>query len=545
MNPRIFTSIVAIIMVVCAKATPFEVDGIWYSITSDSTVCLVPEPSASGSGSSIIIRNVYEGDIVIPETVTYNETVYTVTAVENGTFKESPKLTSVSIPATVTDLGETPFSACGKLNAIVVAADNPAYTIVDGLLYDKALTTLLACPGKKEGAVTVPSTVTTIGKAAFHGCASVASVQLPHTMDYVGSRAFCGCKKLIGIELPDGVTSIGDSTFYNCTSMTNLSLPQTITSIGANAFYHCNLLTSVVLPDAVEVIDDHAFNLCYSMRTIKMPTNLKRIGYRAFENCSKLTTITISTDVNTIEDLAFCGCSELRSINVAEENTSYRSVDGVLFDKAMTTLVCCPAGKRGDYVVPASVTIIGKYGFYYCRALESITLPMSLKTIKDHGFRFCSALSTIVLPPALTTIEYDAFSQCQSLKSILCYAPNVPGIISSTFTATNFNVPLYVTAAALENYQNADYWNNFVTIQPITAEVVNGLMGDTDNDGLVSLTDIMRTVNVVIGQTPGHFAWQMADMNFDGAITITDVLGIVNAVVGDATSSDPQQEEEE
>lgn len=533
MNQRFLTSIIAILTFVSVKATTFEVNSIWYTITSDQTVCLVPEPSASGSGASFIIRNVYEGDIVIPETVTYDGTEYTVTAVEDGTFKESPKLTSVSIPATVTELGDTPFSACGKLTTITVAADNPAYTIVDGLLYDKAVTTLLACPGMKTGAVIVPSTVTTIAKSAFHGCASITSINIPQTVNEVGSRAFCGCKKLTSIALPEGVPCVGDSVFYNCAGMTNVSLPQTLTSIGANAFYHCNLLKSVILPDAVEVIGEHAFNLCYGMTTIAIPANLKRIGYRAFDNCSKLKYISLPATLTALEDLAFCGCSDLLRIEVAEENPVYCSVDGVLFNKDMTTLVCCPAGKTGNYIVPTSVTTIGEYGFYYCRALQSITLPMSLKTIQNHGFRFCSSLKSIVLPSALTTIQHDAFSQCTSLKSFVCYSPSVPDVISSTFTASNFNVPLYVQENALTDYQNADIWQKFASIQPISAEVVDGLMGDTDNDEFVTVTDIMRTVNVVVGQTPAQFLWQRADMNFDGIISITDVIAIVNAAVGE------------
>ena len=532
-NSRILTTIIAILTVVCANATPFEVDGIWYSVTSDQTVCLVPEPSASGSGTSFIIRNVYEGDIVIPDKVSYNGTEYTVTAVENGTFKESPKLTSVSIPATVTELGETPFSACGKLTAITVAADNPAYTNVDGLLYDKAVTTLLACPGMKAGAVVVPSTVTTIAKSAFHGCASITSVDIPQAVNEVGSRAFCGCKKLTGIALPEGVTFIGDSTFYNCVALASLSLPETLTSIGANSFYHCNLLKSIVLPNAVEEIGDRAFNLCYGMTSISIPTNLKRLGYRAFDNCSKLKSVSLPATLTTIESLAFCGCSDLRRIDVAEENNVYRSVDGVLFNKDMTTLVCCPAGKIGDYVVPASVTTIGEYGFYYCRTLQNITLPVSLRTIENHGFRFCSSLKTIVLPPTITTIQHDVFSQCTGLKSFVCYSTDVPDIIASTFTASNYNVPLYVPEIAIEDYQNDVNWQKFASIQPIISELVPGLMGDTDNDGFVTVTDVMRAVNVVIGQTPGLFAWQNADMNFDGIITITDVIGIVNAVLGE------------
>lgn len=533
MKTRIILTIIAFLTFISTEATTFEVENIWYTITSDQTVCLVIEPSASGSGTSFVMRKTYEGDIIIPETVTYEGTTYTVTAVENGTFMESPKLTSVSIPATVTDLGKTPFSACSKLNAITVAPENPAYTIVDGLLYDKAVTTLLACPGTKAGAITIPSTVSTIATAAFHGCASITSVDIPQAVNEIGARAFYGCKKLTSIVVPEGVPCVGDSMFYSCSSMTSVTLPQTITSIGANAFYHCNLLKTVALPDAVEEIHERAFNLCYSMTTVTTPANLKRIDYRAFDNCTKLKGFTLPASFTLLDSLAFCGCSEMRRIDVAEGNAVYSSVDGVLFNKDMTTLLCCPGGKLGDYVVPESVTTIDDYGFYYCRTLQSITLPYSLKTIGNHAFRFCSALKTIALPPTLETIAHDAFSQCPNIKSFLCYAPNVPDIVSSTFNANNYNVPLYVPYVALDDYQNAPYWQKFATILPISSDVVAGILGDANGDGEVTITDITVTVNAIIKQERNHFVWQMADMNFDGAITIADVTGIIDVVLGE------------
>ncbi len=530
LKTRILTSLFAILTFACVGATTFEMNGLWYTITSDQTVCLVREPSASGSGASFTIRKVYEGDIVIPETVAYGGTTYTVTAVEDGTFQESPKLTSVSIPATVTDLGEAPFSACGKLNAITVAPGNPAYTIVDDLLYDKTVNTLLACPGTKEGAINIPSTVTTIGKATFHGCSSITSVEIPQTVKDVGVRAFYGCKKLTSIKLPEGVTCVGDSMFYSCTAMTSVTLPQTITSIGVNAFYHCNLLKTVTLPDAVEEIHVRAFNLCYGMTTVTTPANLKRIDYRAFDNCTKLKAFTLPASLTMLDSLAFCGCSEMRRIDVEEGNTVYRSVDGVLFNKDMTTLLCCPAGKLGDYVVPESVTAIGSYGFYYCRMLQSITLPLALKTIGNHAFRFCSALKTIALPPYLETIAHDGFSQCPHLKSFLCYAPDVPAILSTTFNANNYKVPLYVPEASLNDYQNAEYWQNF-TIQPISSEVVAGIMGDVNGDGFVDVTDIMIIVSHILGDTPEGFRWQQAYVNEDNIIDVTDIMLIVNMIL--------------
>ena len=114
-------------------AKPFEFGGLWYEPTSENTVKVVEESTSSEEGTSFSFRKCYEGDIVVPETVVSGETTYTVTAIGNGTFRESAKLTSVTLPATLTDLGDAPFADCPRLAAIYVAEENPAYTIVDGL----------------------------------------------------------------------------------------------------------------------------------------------------------------------------------------------------------------------------------------------------------------------------------------------------------------------------------------------------------------------------------------------------------------------------
>lgn len=336
----------------------------------------------------------------------------------------------------------------------------------------------------------------------------------------------------MSIELPQGIPCVADSMFYACTAMKKVTLPTTITTIGVNAFFNCNHLTSIVLPNSVEYIKELAFNLCYGMTTITMPSSLKEIGDRAFDNCNKLKAITIPSAVTSIGNLAFCGCTSLKNINVSEDNLSFCSIDGVLFNKDVTTLICCPAGKIGNYILPMSVTTIGEYGFYYCRLLQSITLPMSLKTIENHGFRLCSELKTIALPPGLDTIENDAFSQCTGLKTILCYSQNVPEIVSTTFSAKNLNVPLYVPEDALSKYQNAAYWKEFSTIQPITSEEVTGILGDANNDGEVNVIDVMRCVTSILFEPPNPFFGQMADINFDGRVSVADVMGIIDIVIG-------------
>lgn len=525
------------LLVLCAfsmSAANFEIDGIWYETTSDQTVRVIPETNATdGSGTFIIFNYPYEGDLTIPSSVTYGSVTYTVTAAKPGTFRESSKLVSVSLPATLTDLGEAPFASCSRLEAITVAEENPAYTVIDGLLYDKTGSTLLACPGAREDKVTIASSATTIGASAFHGCSKVTSVDIPTSVTSIGEEAFRGCKKLSAITLPGTLTTISDRTFYNCQALHTLTLPETITSIGENAFYQCISLNRLTLPASLRVIGDYAFSLCSGLSSVTLPQGLQEIGFRAFENCIRITSITIPSSVNTIATMAFCGCSNLNSINVAGDNKAYSSQDGVLFNKSKTTLLCCPSAKSSSYVVPSTVNTIGEYGFYACKSLTSITLPHSLTILRPYSFRLCTNLKTIALPPTVSQVGKNVFNGCNALQSILLYAKEVPNAESNTFTQVNLEVPLYVPAESVESYKSADFWKDIISILPLTEEVVAGKLGDVNSDDKVNVTDVMQTVNVILGNPITVFSWQMADLNFDGLINVTDIMKIVNIILND------------
>lgn len=525
--------ILFVLALFCAQgwAKPFEADGIWYETTSTNTVRVVEEPVASGEGTSFSFRKCYEGDITIPETVTSGGNTYSVVAVKDGTFRESAKLTSVTIPATLTDLGNAPFADCPRLASIAVAEDNPSFAIVDGLLCDKAVAMLIACPGTAEGDVAVPSTITTLATSAFHGCANITSITLPEGVTSVGKHAFQGCAQLITVNLPEGITTISDSTFYYCSALTDITIPTTVTSIGVKAFYHCNKLTMLTLPAAVETLADYAFSLCYGLTSITLSDNLKTIGYRAFENCSKVKKITIPAQVSEIATLAFCGCSSLTAFTVAEENSSYCSLNGVLYDKAVQTLLCYPCAKLGDFDMPSTVNTIGEYGFYSARLLKSIVLPTSVKTIKDGAFRLCSGLKTITIPASVTSLGNNLFVACSALESIVYYAAEPPAISETTFTETNLSVPLYVLARAVDDYKNAEHWSGFTTILPIDESVVSGLLGDTNNDTFINMSDVTQVIHYILGKEVTDFRWQRGDLNFDGFINITDVTIIINRIL--------------
>ena len=514
------------------SAKPFEVDGLWYEPTSAETVKVVEEASSSSGGTTFVFRNCYEGDIDIPETVVYGETTYTVTAVEDGTFRELAKLTSISLPATVVDLGTEPFADCPLLDFIAVDADNPAFATSKGLLYDKAFTTLIACPGAVEGEVSVRSSVQTIASSAFRGCEGITKITIPQSATTIGSRAFQGCSDLISVSLPDQLETIADSLFFNCTSLWNQQIPQSVVSVGVRAFHHCSSITTMNLPASLISIGDYAFDLCYGLLSVSFPNGLQKIGKWAFDDCGKIRTLSIPATVEDIASTTFAGCSGLWSFSVASDNASYCSVDGVLFDKEMTTLICYPGLKTGDYTVPDSVTTIGDYAFYYSRQLKNIMLSSSVTTVGANAFRLCTALKRVTMPSSLTALGSGIFVACQSLEAIVCYATEPPVVSATTFTESNLQVPLYVLGQVVDSYKNAEYWSRFVTILPIDGSVVDGLLGDVDDDGFVNMLDVTQIINHILSKPSPGFQWQRADLNFDGYINMLDVSLLISRILG-------------
>jgi hypothetical protein len=159
-----------------------------------------------------------------------------VTSIGMGAFSGCESLTSVTIPAGVTSIGDIAFSFCTGLTGITVANGNPNYSSEGGILYNKAKTTLIQAPGAISGAVTIPSSVTSIGMSAFSFCESLTNVTIPASVTSIGWGAFSGCESLTGITIPSGVTSIGYQAFMYCTSLTSITIPAGVTSIGYSVF---------------------------------------------------------------------------------------------------------------------------------------------------------------------------------------------------------------------------------------------------------------------------------------------------------------------
>jgi hypothetical protein len=237
-----------------------------------------------------------------------------------------------------------------------VDAANPAFSSLDGVLFNKARTKLLRCPEKMSGSYTIPGTVTAIGYGAFDGCAALTTVAMPEGVTQIDSLAFRNCAGLAAVPIPGSVAVIGPGAFEGCTGLTSVSIPNSVTQIADSAFQDCTGLAAVFIGRGVT-----------------------DIGYRAFHGCSGLTGF-------TVDGL----------------NAGYRSDSGVLFTKSPDKLIQFPAKKSGPYSVPDGVTDIGNGDdpFDRCTSLTSVTVPASVTTFSDPVFSGCSALTSIDVDPA-------------------------------------------------------------------------------------------------------------------------------------------------
>jgi hypothetical protein len=348
-----------------------------YAVSGD-TAYVTNSPNAAGN---IVISNTYAG---YPVTTIEASAFYAapltsvtmgtnVTSIGNYAFIYCSGLTSVTIPNSVISIGELPFYNCPGLTNIAVNAGNASYASAGGVLFNKAMTTLIVYPAGLAGSYAISNSV----------------------------------------------TSIGDGAFAFCQGLTSVTLGTNVISTGDFAFNYCSGLTSVTIPDSVTNIGFEAFNYCVGLTSVTIGTNVISIGEYAFNECSGLMNVTIPDSVTSIGVQAFYGCSGLTNIAVNAGNASYASAGGVLFNKAMTTLIQYPIGLAGSYSIPNSVTSIGDFAFALCSGLTSLTIPDSVTSIGVQAFYDCSGLKSVTIPNSVSSIGNYAFADCYGLTSVI------------------------------------------------------------------------------------------------------------------------------
>ena len=155
------------------------------------------------------------------------------------------------------------------------------------------------------------------------------------------------------------------------------------------------------------------------MASLTLGTGVTNIGLYAFASCRSLTSVAIPASVILLQSPVFLYCIGLTNIAVNPHNSNYCSVDGVLFNKSQTTLICYPAGKAGSCTIPAGVTNILDDSFAYCGGLASVTIPNTVKSIGGSAFWNCPSLTSVTIPNSVTRIANRAFYECNGLTNIV------------------------------------------------------------------------------------------------------------------------------
>ena len=228
----------------------------------------------------------YQGNVVIPEEVTYMNRTRKVTSIGDDAFMFCKGLTSVTIPNSVTSIGERAFYSCFGLTSI-----------------------------------TIPNSVTSIGSEAFFVCKGLTSITIPNSVTSIGSEAFSNCSGLTSITIPNSVTSIGESAFSRCSGLTSVTIPNSVKSIGKCAFYYCSGLTSITIGNSVTSIGMGAFYNCSGLTSITIPNSVKSIGDSAFDGVDLTTVVSLIENPFVIEGKS--SSSRAFSVNTFYNATLY------------------------------------------------------------------------------------------------------------------------------------------------------------------------------------------------------------------------------
>ena len=300
------------------------------------------------------------------------------------------------------------------------------------------------------GAVTIPGTlnglpVKRIRSEAFRNCTKITGITIPDSVTDIGNYAFSGCTGLTNITIPDSVADIGYSAFAGCTSLASIAIPEGLAKIGRSTFSGCARLASLSIPGTVTSFGDSAFMGCTSLTEISIPGNVTQIRDHAFESCASLTRVMIPSRVKLICADVFNNCSHLKAIDVDDANPSYRSIDGVLFDKNRNGvgLLAYPAGQSRNYAIPTCTTYISRGAFSGCSGLTNVTFSSRVTNIGMNAFRGCSGLTSVDIPVNVRQIEPDAFKGCSGLTSVTIskgISQILPGAFSDCTGLTEFKV---------------------------------------------------------------------------------------------------------
>ena len=540
---KFFTLFLALVASLQLFAYTAQIDGIYYNIyNGDNPYATV----TNGSFAS-------QGEVVIPSSIVYNGTTYSVTGIGVQAFEYCSSLTSITLPNSVTSIGDGAFACCSSLTSI-----------------------------------TLPNSVTSIGDWVFKECTSLTSIILPNSVTSIGGYVFQRCYSLTSITLPNSVTSIEDGAFEGCTSLTSVTIPNSVTSIGTGAFLGCSSLSTIIVDgekpasldgnvfsnnDLIIFVDNEQvfrnqwayyadciyLNPKWYADKIKTEVTItanpsksalhQALGLDSLPNVIRLKingTIN-SYDImmlrNQMPALRELDLSDASIVaNVYEYTDGYCSkndtltpqaftgtgtrilkailprtlkrVEGNTFNKKLRHLTinggaiansAFSSYQINTLTLEEGVSSIGTSAFESCSGILSVTIPSSVASVGASAFKNCSNLSEVTFAGDVQTVGSSAFSSCTNLSEV-SFAGDVQTIGSSAFyNCTNLSEVSFagevktISESAFENCSALDSITLPESLETIGASAFRG----------AGLKEITIPANV---QSIGSSAFQSAQI---------------------------------
>ena len=426
-------------------------------------------------------------------------------------------LTSVTIPNSVTSIGNYAFAECTGLTSINVASDNSNYCSVDGVLFNKDKTTLILIqyPGGKQGAYTIPNSVTSIGDFAFSGCSGLTSIEIPNSVTSIGGWAFLNCSGLTSVTIEaETPPTLGSNVFYN-TNNCPIYVPCGTLEAYKTAWadYADRIRLGVEYMITGKVNDANAGSVDYPTSACGdvVITAIPNYGYHFTQwsdgNTDNPRTIELTQDTTFTAEFAYdrmgtCG-KDLALV------WSYDQTNKVL-----------TIGNAGEF------TENMRFGAEAPNEMEELVIGNSVTAIGANAFAGIETLKKVSISESVKTIGEQAFYNCVNLETIFNYRPTPTNAYSNAFDGVDkFECVLYVLPSSIDMYKAAAVWRDFYYTYAIGAEETTV----TTNDVTVEPQDNAATVTWPTNDNAATYTIQITK---DGVVFCTLIFNANGQLTG-------------
>lgn len=415
MKRKLFISVLSPICAICCVAgfaackpdqsNPGDTGGKKPPLYFDEPTTTALEYKLSDDQQSYIVTGI--GEVTTPEIVipsTYNS-LPVVGIGDNAFSTEALEITSVTIPTSVTYLGDYVFTACSTLTDI-----------------------------------TIPNSVKSMGIAVFDGCTGLRNVKLSENLEVIKTSTFKRCSALLSIQIPDSVTAIEANAFENCIKLAQVTMGSKVTSIAERSFYNCSQLQNITIGSSVKSIGNEAFLNCSSLITVVVPDSVDSIGWSAFKGCDSIVNLTIpfvgkerpadinlNLDPKNNEEDRYTIYDD-RDLDAKKGILAHKTEDGTAIDVTYFGYIFGSANSETEQsvngsVIPKSiknVTVTGGYilcatSMAYLRSLETLTLK-NIYYIGITAFAYAENIKDIYIDKTVKYIGDDILAYSDILN---------------------------------------------------------------------------------------------------------------------------------